>query len=722
MKWKQVLAATLAFLGLRDIPQAEGKVSLSDDQKQKLNELQAGFAEAFIAKAQEDLDSTNAVNSAQQQLAALLAENGIDFNEGGEGLDDAGASDDAGAASASGNAGNANLTGQITALKNLITKLQGQNDILANLDAPGGLQLENPSKPSKMKHSASHLFASGHDYDSLERPWNRKALEVLQARERGQEIVMTGTDWTNAANIQRINDDFGAYWAVNRDEILDIISDYRSIPAHWEVISNVDDEVRYSAIINGEITQGRKRAWLPKNKQKFVPLKGQVNPVQIDMEWEGAVLQQLEKSWMNRLVKADGSQPYKMSFIYMLVEKLLKEANKEDQIALIKGVFVDQQEVTEPMPFLFRTKGLLQIVRENMNKTYKPFSLPKPTTSNIVDVVKAMCDGLPEERKNMPGLWLYMSKSWVRKYNEARKLLDGLMPTYDPNEMTVEGYPNVRIYGMDYLEGTDFFFITTEDNIMVLQNVRNEKNFIKFETLKRMIYAHADYKLGIHVDVFGTQWEDGVIPDYNSQIFWSNDVPLLTDVYVPQEANVFEPTLKWHNAIQVGNNTQATAITNLKNATPGTFVYIKGNTSDYTTTIANGGNFDLTGNITLTDGTLLVLYVKPDGKFVEVKREITTTAATLVELAPNATTANGADGVNFLTGTNTGATNLTDITNAVDGTVYTITGGGGTPNATTVNKAGKFSRIASNITLANDVFIKVMYVAATDNFIEVARG
>lgn len=69
-----------------------------------------------------------------------------------------------------------------------------------------------------------------------------------------------------------------------------------------------------------------------------------------------------------------------------------------------------------------------------------------------------------------------------------------------------------------------------------------------------------------------------------------------------------------------GENTKATAITGLQDAVTGTVYTIHGNGSENASTIANAGNFSLTGAMTLKAGTMIQLVKADDNKFYEVNR------------------------------------------------------------------------------------------------------
>lgn len=116
-------------------------------------------------------------------------------------------------------------------------------------------------------------------------------------------------------------------------------------------------------------------------------------------------------------------------------------------------------------------------------------------------------------------------------------------------------------------------------------------------------------------------------------------------------------------------------------------------------------------------GDIIKLMKRADGKFIEIMR--TTAAAESYQIA-NDTTAPSVQGATvFITGENTKATAITDLTDAVPGVVYTIHGNGAT-NASTIANSGNFV-LTDAITLSAGKFIKL--VKADDGkFYEIARS
>lgn len=85
-------------------------------------------------------------------------------------------------------------------------------------------------------------------------------------------------------------------------------------------------------------------------------------------------------------------------------------------------------------------------------------------------------------------------------------------------------------------------------------------------------------------------------------------------------ADATEPSVADATVFVVGENTKATAITNLEDAIAGTVYTIHGNGDDNATTIADGGNFKLTKAMILKSGAMIQVVKADGGKFYEVNR------------------------------------------------------------------------------------------------------
>lgn len=85
-------------------------------------------------------------------------------------------------------------------------------------------------------------------------------------------------------------------------------------------------------------------------------------------------------------------------------------------------------------------------------------------------------------------------------------------------------------------------------------------------------------------------------------------------------ADAATPSVADATVFATGENTKATAITDLKDAVPGQVYTIHGNGDANASTIAAGGKFVLSASMTLKTGALIELVKAVDGNFYEVSR------------------------------------------------------------------------------------------------------
>ncbi|WP_278035890.1 hypothetical protein [Flavobacterium nitratireducens] len=448
------------------------------------------------------------------------------------------------------------------------------------------------------------------------------------------------------------------------------------LPTFWPKRTKVDDKVSDGNIATAEITQGRKLPWLPKNKQTIQAEEGQIFPVQIDIEYVGYYLQKIEASWLNMMNK-EGSKPYKDSFVKFLVSEIDKKARVEDRVATIKGVYVKTpDDATVGGKSINRQNGLLYLAQQarDVTKKYRAFDLGMPTETNIVDYVDNMIKSLPQDVREQQGLVLYLSDQWLRAYKRRYETLFGLHQDYKGYPETPKDYPNVKFERLIDMAGSDFMFITFDDNIEILENVPAEKSMYHFEYLLRKIYIWADYKMGVRFIHIGNTVKEGDPLEFAVQTLWSNTAPVFPkDFYVPVNDDETGIVNVAYKNLYVTKG-WATDITEFKGTTPGAVIKIKGDTSLLATkNVVNNAKIALTDNnkFDLKSGGTLTLFVKSDGTVKELSRTTApeTVAAAEVDFTTASIDANAGDTFNY---TGAGATTLTNILNGVEGKTITI--------------------------------------------------
>ncbi|WP_074406636.1 hypothetical protein [Aquimarina megaterium] len=718
--WKQVMAAVLGALGLSAFK--EGPLEFTAEEKKTIDKAtkKDGFADKFM----KEYNAKLALDGANNAIDKFMEEQGIDPAPPEAKEDSKNNGDNPSTVLPN---ADASLEQKLNAVIEDSKKIKADNEKLAaNVeklkilpDADDPEIIKGNMNKGNIKHSATHLFGIDASYNEFEgRPWNQAAKQASL----GQNITAE-TDWTNTTNIDKINQDLQNYYRVENQKITDTLLDGLVMKKYVELISGVSDEYTMLSIVTGEITQSMKSKYLPKNKAKFESEKGKVRDIQIDMTFKGYELKKLEKSYLKKIasLRITDSNPYKEPYVRYLVGEIMKRARKEDKIVMGRGVWHNNPDRSVPASFMNNADGYLKLIDMARDEgKYIPFKMGKITPVNAKDYIKDFVERIPYEFRKNPDLQLVSGGNVIRWYNEARKLTEGTIQTYSGDIMTVEGFSNIELVEYDQLEGSGFIYLTTKTNEKLLTDKPGESGVLQFEKAKRDIDAFGDYKIGPFIAMFGRKQYDA--KGYNDQIFFSNDVEIVTDTYVPADTNDATPSLSRHHSLIIGAyNTAATNITNLDDAIVGKKVYLLGNPNGFPSTVKNNANIILAdGDFVLEDGNLLVLNALPGGKFIEVERRTGTVEDTVTQvvLADGAASADALEGNNFVTSSNTAPTALTNISNAVEDEEYTITGGSDT-NATTIASSGNFF-LSAAITLNDGVFITVVY--SNGKFIEVARG
>ena len=612
MKWK-IMAKTVALfsalLGTKEIP-IDGEaqtLNLSAEQRQKIvdalgedlaGEAINGINSEIKNMAQENLNLKAIKDEvdAMVRLSALTEEELKDVAKDGNGAPETVALVQAIAKK---------NNEQAAQIQKLIADPEG--------DVPSAIIQGNGKK---ITHSASHLFGSTKAYDAFEeRNWNARAAG----------LTTVATNFTDQPTVQKLNNDLDLYFRENPEELKSLHRDNFGLPAFWNKRTKVDDKVADATIATAEISQARKLPWLPKNRQIIKPEEGQIFPIQIDIEYVGYFLQKIEASWLNMMNK-EGSQPYKTSFVRFLVSEIDKKARQEDRIATIKGVYVETPEnATTPGRFINRQNGLLYLAQQarDVTKKYRPFDLGMPTPTNIVDYVDNFIKQLPYDVRTQQGLVLYLSDFWLKAYKRRSETLFGGNNDYTGYPTNPKDYNNIKFEVLVDMEGSDFMFMTFDDNIEVLENIPAEKSMYHFEYLKRMIYIWADYKMGVRFLHIGNPVVEGDPLEFSVQTVWSNTAPVFPkDFFVPVNDDATGKVKVNFKNLYVTKD-WATDITEFTNTTPGTIIKIKGDTQlAAVKNVVDGAKVDLAGNVAfnLKSGGTLTLYVNADGTVKELSR------------------------------------------------------------------------------------------------------
>ena len=698
MKWKfmaKTVGMLLAFLGIDAIPMnAEGKeVAFSTEQEKLLGEKIGAEEVAKLKKALNSEIKTMTENnldlkSIQDEIDAMVAE--LELTE--EELETI-AQDEKGDKETL--AALKLIQGKQKLMEATIQKLIGENIG----DVPEAI-IDPKQKNAIVKHSATHVFASGKDFDAIaDRPWNQKAIKLANGNPQ-----VGATDFTDQPTIQKLNDDMKLYYRENPTELKSLQRDKFGLPDFWPTRTKVDDLVADASIATAEVSQARKLPWLPKNKQTIQAEEGKIFPIQIDAEFIGFRLQKIEASWLNMMNK-EGSQPYKESFVKFLVSEIDKKARTEDRVATIKGIYVETPETaTEAGRSVNRQNGLFYLLQQarDVTKKYRAYDNGLPTTTNIVDYVDQQIKALPLEVRESQGLVYYLSTEWLQAYKRRSETLFGTNTDYSGYPVNPKDYPNIRFERLVDAAGSDFHFITFDDNIEILENVPAEKSMYKFEYLLRKMYIWADYKMGVRLIHIGNTVEAGDPDEFKVQTVWSNTAPIFpVDTFVPFHETSTGTALKLsYNNVYVAKDRTSNVVTISNYADyAGQVIKIKGDSTLATNVLVKDDNakINLTADFQLNTGGTLVLYVPLSGVPVEISRtSAPATALTAdVSFVGNAIDANL--GVVYKSA-HLATTAITSIVNGVPGKTIRIHGTDASGVNVTLSDVGNIN-VASAATL-----------------------
>lgn len=704
----------MKFLGISKIPTEDGKVKFSEDQEEKLKEeLSEETLQKTVDAFNREIENDPKIKGINKQITELLQEIDDEETTGAtQAKNKVPGDDDDEEASDETEKLQANIDKLEAALKQRDDAIAALLDD-ANKDTP--LALINSGKHKElMKHSETHLFSSGKDFDAFEgRNWNKFAAG----------LVTEGTDWTagQGANIDKLNGDIEHFYRENPDQIDSLHRDNFGLPAHWKKRYGVVDRVTSASIVTASITQARKLNWLPKNKQAIKSEEGYIYPISIDIEYVGHYLSEIEASWMASYNK-EGSQAYKMTFVMFLVSEISKRARLEDRIATIGGVYVPTPDnATKPGNFINRQNGLLYWYwkARDIDKKYRAFSIGLPTSENIVDYVDSMIKRLPLDVRNQVGLEYQLSPAWLKAYKRRYEVIHSQNTDYSGVPAYPKDYANIKFVEVVDYEGSDFMAITFSNNIEILENLPKEKSMYSFEYLKRMIYIFADYKLGIRLMHIGNKVKSGDPDEFKVQTVWSNTAPIFkSDFFAPAFDDTTGELELTFNQIKV-DDAWATDITKVSGLAPGIQVKIQGNTSlAATKNVLNGDDISLAGGsaFDLKTGGTLTLIVMADGKLKELTRTTEPEVVTTDGVAFEDSVLDADLGSDFtLTGTT--AVAITEVVNGVPSQVIKITGNG--EANVTLSTTGNIE-VTAAATLATDTdYIELTLV--DDKWIEFNR-
>lgn len=703
-------ALVMGLLGLGKIPlnAEESATDFTDQQKKDLEaklgaEKSAKLIEAFDKELKAMNDGNADLSVIDAELSAFLAQNPDVVPEAAEEDPDEDEDPDDDEDSDDGDkkkpkATTATIEGLSRKVGALTKGFSEQKKTIAALMAKPEDEVKTQTttavRTNILKHSATHLFGMQQEYMAFEgRPWN----------ERMRDSSAQTTDFNKDGIIPLLAKDAEHFVRQNPEVLTSLIGELVGLPAGWDYLSGVLDQVAEGGIIPGEIVQGNAKGWNPKNQFKIVSEIGQVFEKKIDITFSGYELKKIENTWI-RAYNKEGSHPWKMHFIYTLLRELVKQQFVDDRNAQINGIYV---KFPDDMPgaAVNSQNGLLYLFHKyrDIEKKYRAYHLGVITEENIVDKMDELVKSMPELERKAEGLEIGMSdvlQGWYRKRaGDAYQLMmntDEGRTVYAKDHLL--NFPNIKIVSPIDMVNTQFVYITKSKNIQVMEYLPGEKNQFTFTMEKRDVNIFTDYRLGIRLKFVGVKLGAGETKNFEKQMVWSNEAPIFpAEVSVPNFDDttgilkVVYPVLKVDKKFN-------TNITEIDGVVPGQVIKIIGNVAlSAARLLTKNASIAINSNYALnTDGHIL-LYKNADGTFKELKRTTVADSTPADKITFDSEVLDVANGsVFYFDGA--AAETLDNIINGVEGKTVKIYGKNATETLT-VEASNPLFSVAANVVL-----------------------
>lgn len=730
MNFANFRAAILAILGLTAFSKVDNKETLSEAEEAKLKEY--GFNDRFITGFKEYLgnpevrrEQPTSDNAQAAVIAGLLGQITGQLQDTSAQLDtlkQQQATDKSAHAAAI-----KAKEDEIAALNEKITALSAipEPDPGKSAGTGGAAPAFNLDDEAQLGGLAGEMFA-------LNRPYNLRAKAALLANEGKMLAVAV----PSSVDYKTLQEDLGAFYRTPwSTRLQSYLVELPTITKIFPTESGHQDLETLTNLFLGEFSQPDNSA----NSDFDSVTKGSYELGHETLRMYGVMfvhkfksLKELEKSWIGYLNR-EGSNPVKLSFIeYLLVETAKKLHNEREQ-RWVNGVRKDP-DPNVPGRALEAADGLYEYLRKKIEghtdftpnggttgKTVyqvKPFNLPRITGANIGEVFYQGTGMIPAEYRDTGKICLYIP-SWMlplyHKYNEAHY---GQNIDYKAGITYVKEFPSVRIVTIPNADNHHRIFWTIEGNFRTFDHVAGEMLRFNMEQQDWNIKVWSNWKESIQAEVVGFKYTDRNAMDGTRQLIWANDYDR-PDTYFIESDRDANPSALLHTSIVTVANSKAFEITDIKDAQVGQLVTLKcGADGDNGVSIKKADNFSLLSAAwNPKKGDTLTLMKRADGKFIEISRG--SAAADSYQFGPNETAPSVKGATVFVTGDNTAATAITDLADAVPGTLYTVHGSGAA-NASTIANGGNFVLTAA-MTLKAGSFIKLVK-GEDGKFYEVARG
>ncbi len=509
-----------------------------------------------------------------------------------------------------------------------------------------------PSRALAGMTTATHLFGIEHEMFSLDKVWNKitakgsrltesyNAKKVMKALEDavcdyGQNVAirMSQLHSMGMLNVVALTTEgsidysglsdakLGDQYVVRRMDAL--IAQIMMLPNLTDIFpmrSNIQDKELLTNAFFGEFSQSFQAGEISKGSMELYPEAAQVHDVMFKYLFES--FKWIEKTYLGYL-NTSGSDPVKWNLIEWMILQIAKALKKEQNTRLILGHRIEPVQ-GKNASYLFAANGLVHTlfnyVSENKLLPFNDAVYNNYTKANIGDAMEAFVEDVanvyPLEVKD---LCLHINakhKAWYKAWYRAKYGRDldftGPQLTLEEHEVPIKFIPNMG--------NLKLMLLAQPGNFQTLEDKPGEMFKVTFEQHLEGVWSWGNWKEGISATFVGKPFKNRaalVANNFANQVVFMNYpvTVIAADATTVDGRNGF--------LFRTGENTQATAITDITNAKAGVVYRIECGSKTNATTIAKAGKFaDLTEawEPQSVGDWIKVYYDAVAEKFVEVAR------------------------------------------------------------------------------------------------------
>lgn len=569
--------------------------------------------------------------------------------------------------------GNATLETVVEAINNMGAEMRKMASRAAN-DNPAQVATSSPISINGFGNTPKFLFGVEHPMFDMKQRWNILAANPRQWKampeadeETGKQFrkearvysrslaqryaylhannllgdikaLGSGTYSTNYEGVETagVGDQF---IILRQDALIARVLQVRDLTQFFPVRYGVQDRDLLFNTFFGELSQGYQEGEVYKGGMKIENEMGYVDDAMIKLKF--GPMKELERMYIAYLNK-EGSDPIKWTMIEYCILHELETAQVEQNKRRMRGIYV-KPEAGVAGSYLNAGTGiiytLLRYVHDYSIKPHDDAAYRSYTSSTMLDAVQEFCSDVVSslsEDMDLDKHVLYLNKLhqpwWIKNVRtKYGKDIDFKGPE---GYLNVVPDTNIHIKWLPYLGQMKLMLFDIPGNLQFIEYIPGEMLSIKMEEQMEMVRAWSTWKEGCGAAFTGRKFSSKEDMDANAydwqQIFMNLPVHSIAADAVKVDGNDGFWQL-------TGENTAATAITDIEHAKAGVAYCIEIGDATYPSTIAKSGKFEnLTEAWTPTQvGDYILVILRSDGKFVDLERRVGGTRTINKALQPN---------------------------------------------------------------------------------------